>query len=172
MELTSAICFRCTLVNTVRFLALSRWFLEWILDLLTTFNIQLVITLNYSTIADLDTLQTTVTHTSVLSLLPDVSWKLLLTLEILQLLHSQLIWMAAPFQLSTLGPTMSSLHRLTGRAKSQSYSMTGTLPPINLSWHQAPWDPQTEIFFFKWTFVVTALMKHPLWQEDGFVSFD
>jgi hypothetical protein len=43
-------------------------FLDCILKLLTTLT-QLVITLNYSAVADLHTLQLTVTHTSVLGLL-------------------------------------------------------------------------------------------------------
>jgi hypothetical protein len=38
------------------------------------FNTKLIITLNYSAIVDLHTLKTTVTHTSVLTLLLDVSW--------------------------------------------------------------------------------------------------
>jgi hypothetical protein len=38
------------------------------------FNTQLVIILNYSNIANLHTLQITVTHTNFLSLLLDVSW--------------------------------------------------------------------------------------------------
>jgi hypothetical protein len=28
-----------------------------------------------------------------------------------------------------------------------SYFMTGNLPPISSSWHQAPWEPRPEFFF-------------------------
>jgi hypothetical protein len=31
--------------------------------------------------------------------------------------------------------------------QSQNYFTTGGLPPISLSWHQAPWDPRPQIFF-------------------------
>jgi hypothetical protein len=151
MELISSICFRWTLVNTVRYCQVSGSIeVVFGLDIGFTdhFNIQLVITLNYSAIADLHTLQITVTHTSVLSLLPHVSWQRLLTVEILQLLRSCLIWMVAPFQLSTLAPTKSSLHRLTDKAQSQSqsYFTTGGLPPVTLSWRQAPWYSQRSFF--------------------------
>jgi hypothetical protein len=32
-------------------------------------------------------------------------------------------------------------------SQSQSYFMTGSLPPISSSWHQAPWGSQPEMFF-------------------------
>jgi hypothetical protein len=159
MQLTSSACFRCTLVNTVRYCQASGTIkVVFGLDIgfIDHFNIQLVITLNYSTIADLHTLQITVTHTSVLSL---ASSQRLLTGEILQLQHSCLIWTVAPLQLSTLAPTKSSLYRLIDQAQTQSHSyfMTGSLPPISSSWCQAPCDSQTD-FFFNRTLVVTVLI--------------
>jgi hypothetical protein len=84
MELTSSICFRYTL-KIVRFCQVSGTIkVVFGLDIgfIDHFNIQLIITLNYSTIADLHTLHITVTHTSVLSMLPDVSWQQLLTVQI------------------------------------------------------------------------------------------
>jgi hypothetical protein len=43
------------------------------IEFIDHFNTQLIITLNYSAIADLHNLQITVTHTSIPSLLLDVS---------------------------------------------------------------------------------------------------
>jgi hypothetical protein len=58
--------------------------MEWIIGLLHLYT-QLVITSNYNAAADLRTLQFTVTHTSVLSLLQSplsVSWQRILTQEL------------------------------------------------------------------------------------------
>jgi hypothetical protein len=42
--------------------------------------------------------------------------------------------------------------------KSQSYFTTGSLPPISLSWCQAPWDPRQEIYLVSnWTLAVLVL---------------
>jgi hypothetical protein len=38
-------------------------------------------------------------------------------------------------------------HLLAEFLKLLIYFATGGLPPISLSWHQAPWDPRTVIFF-------------------------
>jgi hypothetical protein len=59
------------------------------------FNTQLVIIL-----ADLHTLQITVTHALVFSVCYCVCWKRLLTVEILQLPRSSSLRMAAPYQLT------------------------------------------------------------------------
>jgi hypothetical protein len=45
------------------------------------------------------------------------------------------------------------------QSQSQSYFTTGGLPPISLSWRQAPWDPRRGIFFSSnWTLAVLVLM--------------
>jgi hypothetical protein len=48
-------------------------------------------------------------------------------------------------------------HKLL-QSQSQSYFMTGGLPPISSSWHQALRDPRPDIFFLNWTPVVIVLM--------------
>jgi hypothetical protein len=56
--------------------------------------------------------------------------------------------------------------------ESQSYFMTGGLPPVSLSWCQAPWEPQPEIFFFQLNsygnsaYVTSSLTRY------GFVSYE
>jgi hypothetical protein len=51
------------------------------------------------------------------------------------------------------------------QSQSQSYFTTGGLPPISLSWRQAPWDPRPEFLFSNWTlggyspYVTTFLMR-------------
>jgi hypothetical protein len=50
---------------------------------------------------------------------------------------------------------------------SQSYFTTGSLPPISLSWRQAPWDPRPEFLFSNRTVAVIVLMQHPLGREMG-----
>jgi hypothetical protein len=43
---------------------------------------------------------------------------------------------------------------------------------ISLSWRQTPWGSRSEISFCNWTLAVIILMQHPLWREDGFVSYE
>jgi hypothetical protein len=65
-------------------------------------------------------------------------------------------WQGGPVILPGRGFPFHRLLRLAGlrwrysnppphKVKSQSYFTTGGLPPINLSWRQAPWDPRPEI---------------------------
>jgi hypothetical protein len=58
-----------------------------------------------------------------------------------------------------------------GRVSVKFSITTGSFPPINWSWRQTPWDSQPEIFF-NWTLAVIVLMKHLLWWQDGFVSYE
>jgi hypothetical protein len=55
--------------------------------------------------------------------------------------------------------------------KSEIYFTTGGLPPISMSWWQAPWDSRPA-FFFDWTLAVIALMYDPLWREDGSLVYN
>jgi hypothetical protein len=72
-------------------------------------------------------------------------------------------WLATP-QLTPDGKSRS-------QSQIQCYFTTSGLPPIISSWRQAPLDPRTEIFC-SWTLAVIVLTQHPLWQEDGFVSYE
>jgi hypothetical protein len=112
-------------------------------------RLQAVTTNNYDTIADFYTLQ----FTGARSLVFSVCYCLLFK---------------------------SSLHRhpyrtelSTDWSQSQSYFTTGGLLPISSSWRKAPSDPRPEIFF-NWTLAVihVVFMLHPLWREDGFVSYE
>jgi hypothetical protein len=50
--------------------------------------------------------------------------------------------------------------RVKRKSYSQSYFTTCSLPPINLSWRQVPWDPRLEIFFFSNShYVTSSLMR-------------
>jgi hypothetical protein len=40
------------------------------------------------------------------------------------------------------------------------------------SWRQAPWDSRPEIFVPNGTLAAIVLMQHPLWREDGFMSYE
>jgi hypothetical protein len=45
-------------------------------------------------------------------------------------------------------PSMELIsHSSQSQSQSQCYFTTGSLPPINSSWRQAPWDPRSEFLF-------------------------
>jgi hypothetical protein len=117
------------------------------------------------------------TQTSVLSVLWSplaVSWQQLLPREILQLptlrssSHSRTcrsVLNSLTTQPATLRhfPQLNSWQLSTNtnsfsKPKSKwSYFTTGGLPPVSLSWRQAPWGPRPEIFS-NWTLAVIVLM--------------
>jgi hypothetical protein len=60
----------------------------------------------------------------------------------------------------------------TPTSQRQSYFTTCGLQPISSSWRQARWDSRPDFVFSNWTLAVIVLMQHPLWREDGFVSYE
>jgi hypothetical protein len=55
---------------------------------------------------------------------------------------------------------------------SQSYFITGGLPPISSSRRQAPWGSQSDFLFCNWVLAVIVFVQHPLWGEDWFDSYE
>jgi hypothetical protein len=74
-------------------------------------------------------------------------------------------------QLSKL-PIFSDLIHSRVRVKSQTYFMTGGLPPISSSLRQALSHSRPVILFSNWTLAVIVLMLHSLLREDGFVVYN
>jgi hypothetical protein len=55
------------------------------------------------------------------------------------------------------GGVLTRLLTATSQNLSQSY-ITGSIPPINLSWRQVPWDPRPEFLPTNWTLAVIVLI--------------
>jgi hypothetical protein len=57
------------------------------------------------------------------------------------------VFLARCFVLSVFHNLPYSVYLSASVSQSQSYFMTGTIPPISSSWRRAPWDSQQEFFF-------------------------
>jgi hypothetical protein len=57
------------------------------------------------------------------------------------------------------------------QSQSQCYFMTGSLPPVSLSWQQVPWASWPP-FFFNLNTCFHSPYVTPLWWEDGYVVYN